>query len=158
MKAFYGVVFMLAATACSESQTTSNLPQESDVSAQITASDAEEYTQKLLDAGLPISRIVVVSEETDENQMMGRPGQYTSKTYFVDDRHVGEGFDPDEQNTIEVFASEDAAAKRREYIQSVIDEMPMFNQYIIQSGAAVLRLDKSLTPAEAREYEAAFGS
>ena len=146
--------------ACSEANdaTISNVPEEEAPAAVALIGDAESYGEKLVAAGLPLADIVVVTEETDDNRMLGRPGQYSSKIYFVDERHRGEGFEPNEQNSIEVFGSEEDATKRREYVQSVIDEMPMFNQYIIQSGSAVMRLDKAITPSEARAYEAALGA
>lgn len=146
--------------ACSEANdaTVSNIPEEEAPTAVTATGDAESYGERLVAAGLPITDIVVVTEETDDNQMLGRPGQYTSKIYFIDERHRGEGFEPSEQNSIEVFGSEEDANRRREHVQGVIDEMPMFNQYIIQSGPAVLRLDKAITPSEARAYEAAMGA
>ena len=64
--------------------------------------------------------------------------------------------EPSEQNTIEVFASEEDATNRREYIERVTEDMPMLTQYMIQSGPILIRLDKVLTPSEAKEYETAL--
>ena len=104
-----------------------------------------------------IGGIVVLTEETDDNNMMGRPGGYTSKVFFFDNRYEGEGMEPSEQNTIEVFPSEEDATRRREYIEGVTEGMPMFTQYMIQSGPVLMRLDKVMKPGEAKEYEAALG-
>ena len=145
----------MIAAGCEQTETVSNIPTETDQSTAVEV-DAEGVTERLKAAGLPVTDIVVVTEETDDNNMMGRPGQYVSKTFFVDGRYRGQGMSPSEQNTVEVFPSEEAATKRREYIEAVTSEMPMFNQYQIQSGPVLLRLDKVLKPAEAREYEAAL--
>lgn len=99
----------------------------------------------------------VLTEATDTNKMMGRPNGYTSKAFFVDQRHEGEGMEPAEQNTVEVFPTVEDATRRREYIEGVTKGMPMLTQYIIQTGPVLLRLDKVLTPSEAKEYEAALG-
>lgn len=155
---FTVLIGMFALAACQQTETQSNVPEESAASSPTVELDAEDYTNRLAEAGLPITDIVVVTEETDDNQMLGRPGQYTSKTYFIDERHRGQGFQPEEQNTVEVFSTVEDATRRREYVEGVIAEMPMFNQYIIQSGTAVMRLDKAITPSQAREYETALGS
>ena len=153
---FLIAIAMLGTVACSEAETVSNIPEESAATARDV--DAGGYAEKLKQAGLPVEDLVVVTEETDENNLLGRPNQYTSKVFFVDQRYRGEGMEPSEQNTIEVFATEADASKRREYIENIAAEMPIFSQYIIQSGPAVLRLDKTLSPSDARAYEAALGS
>jgi hypothetical protein len=145
----------LALAACDQSSgTVSNIPEETAPAAPM---DAGAVATSLKSAGLPIDGINVLTEATDDNKMMGRPGLYTSKVFFVDERHKGEGMEPAEQNTVEVFATEEDATKRREYIQGVTEAMPMFTQYMIQSGPVLVRLDKALTPTEAKEYEAALG-
>lgn len=144
--------------ACKE-ETTSNIPaatQTESAAAQAKSLNAEEVTKRLKASGLPIDGIIVVTEETDDNKLLGRPNQYISKTYFIDTRHEGEGLEPDEQNTVEVFASDDDAKSRREYVERVTKDMPMFTQYIIQKGPVVVRLDKALTASEAKQYEDAL--
>lgn len=140
-------------SGCSQdNETTSNIPDQ--VNAEpAKAFDAEGITNGLKAAGLPLEKIVVVTPETDDNNLMGRPGGYISKTYFSDSRYPDAGIEPDKQNTVEVFASEADATKRRQYIEGVTEGIPMFTQYIIQSGTAVVRLDKSLKPDEAKAYE-----
>jgi hypothetical protein len=147
----------LALAGCGQSgDTVSNIPEEAE-SVPAATLDAGEAVEALKAAGLPVAGINVLTEATDANKMMGRPGGYTSKAFFFDQRHEGEGNEPAEQNTIEVFASEAEATKRREYIESVTEGMPFLMQYMIQSGPMLLRLDKALTPTEAKEYEAALG-
>ena len=151
------VASVLLLAACGQSsETVSNIPDEAPSAAATIARDAAGIAEALRVAGLPIESVNVLTEATDDNKMMGRPGLYTSKVFFVDGRHKGEGIEPTEQNTVEVFTSEEDATRRREYIEGVTKEMPMFTQYIIQSGQTLVRLDKSLTPTEAKEYEAAM--
>lgn len=148
-------VFFLA--ACGQSNdTVSNIPDTAQSETPKAALDAAAVANGLKVAGLPIEGINALTEATDSNNMMGRPGGYTSKAFFFDKRHEGEGNEPAEQNTIEVFASEQDATTRREYIEGVTKGMPFLTQYMIQSGTTLLRLDKVITPTEAKEYEAAL--
>lgn len=149
------IALALAACAPEKSETVSNIDATASPAAEMPLT-AKAVADKLTAAGLPIENVVVVDEATDSNKLMGRPGQYVSKVYFGDRRHAGEGMEPKEQNTVETFASEADATRRREYVQKVTEGMPMFTQYIIQSGPVVVRLDKALTPAEAKEYESAL--
>lgn len=147
----------LALAGCGQSaDTVSNIPED-EPTVVASALDAGAAVEALKAAGLPVAGINAVTEATDTNNMMGRPGGYTSKAFFFDQRHEGEGDEPAQQNTIEVFANEADATKRREYIQSVTEGMPFLTQYMIQSGPMLLRLDKVMTPTEAKEYEAALG-
>lgn len=61
----------------------SNSKQNKTNQSQLTA---EEITNKLKEKGLNIGKIVVYTEETDLNNLLGRPNQYTSKTIFEDTR------------------------------------------------------------------------
>tara|TARA_R110001592_G_scaffold165250_2_gene399494 strand:- start:152 stop:649 length:498 start_codon:yes stop_codon:yes gene_type:complete len=156
MKRTLVLIMAASVAACSSPETTSNIPDEPAEAVAAKGMDATEIANALKSAGLPVSDIVTLTEDTDDNNMMGRPGMYVSKVYFVDERYRGKGMKPEEQNTIETFATEEDATKRKKYIEGVIEGMPMFNQYIIQSGKSVLRLDRALKPSEAKTYEAAL--
>ena len=56
---------------------------QTDTKTQLTA---EEITNKLKEKGLNIGKIVVYTEETDTNNLLGRPNSYISKTVFADTR------------------------------------------------------------------------
>jgi 2,4-dienoyl-CoA reductase-like NADH-dependent reductase (Old Yellow Enzyme family) len=118
---------------------------------------AEQAVKALLGAGLPVADIKVITPETDENNMMGRPGGYTSKAYFADTRHP-----PTQdklvivENNIEGFSSEDDAQRRADYVTEIAKSMPMMAQYVYRSGKFVLRLDRALLPDQAKAYEAAL--
>lgn len=151
------ILGVLALAACGQSNdTVSNIPEAAQTEAPKATLDAAAVANGLKAAGLPVEGLNVLTEATDSNNMMGRPGGYTSKVFFFDKRHEGEGNEPAEQNTVEVFASEQDATTRREYIEGVTKGMPFLTQYMIQSGPTLLRLDKVITPTEAKEYEAAL--
>ena len=154
----HAVLFLMFVLAgCGQaSETTTNIPAQATSPAPTAALDAGGVINALKATGLPITEVNVLTEATDTNKMMGRPNGYTSKAFFVDQRHEGEGVEPSEQNTVEVFPDADGATRRREFIEGVTKEMPMFTQYIIQSGPILLRLDKVVTPTEAKEYEEAL--
>lgn len=157
MKQILVCALAVSVVACEGSETTSNIPDEVTASVAAKEMDATAVASALQSAGMPVVDIVTLTEETDaNNNMMGRPGQYVSKVFFVDERYRGQGMEPAEQNTIETFATKEDATNRREYIEGVIEAMPLFNQYIIQSGTVLLRLDRALKPSDAKEYEAAL--
>lgn len=129
---------------------------------------AEEVYEKLKEKNQNIGRVVVYSEETDINELLGRPNQYTSKVTFEDLRvpQTNKNLDPEyfsqeeinepQGGTIEVFESEEDMKKRKEYVEAVTSSMSVFVEYSYSDGVYLLRLDKSLTPAQAKEYEDLF--
>lgn len=145
---------------------------------------AEEITNKLKEKGLNIGEIVVYTEETDTNELLGRPNQYTSKTVFADTRitqpekitledlkNDTTSTDAEKQKfltsnnepcggTIEVFSNEEDMQKRKEYLNSMMSSGNAFLSssyaYIYSSNYVLLRVHKSLTPTQAQEYETAF--
>jgi hypothetical protein len=108
------------------------------------ALDAEEYGSKLKEAGLSIENIEVSTAENDENKLLGRPNQYTSKINFTN-------------GSIEVFANKEDAKNRKEYIDSIGKKMPLVAEYsYINDTGVLLRIDKKITPDDAKKYEEAF--
>ena len=105
-------------------------------------------------AGLPIDELTEYTAETDDNQLLGRPGQYTGKVNWADGRHADAGA----SNTVEAFANDADLQTRKAYIEQVTAGSPMLLQYITAHRNLLLRLDKSVTPAEAAEYEKALKS
>lgn len=118
---------------------------------------AEDYVKAFVAAGLPVGDYIVYTEENDVNNRLGRPGEYYSKVNFADTRM--EQFDPEnpQGGTVEVFHTPEDMMRRRDYVQSVLENTPMLgNQYFFESadGLALLRLEYDLTPTQAAEYEA----
>lgn len=118
---------------------------------------AKDVVDALAAAGLPVTSVTVLDEKTDSNNLLGRPGQYTSKVMFYDGRHPKAKDGGDEgENTVEMFASAEAAKTRRDYIDGVTKGLPFLMQYQVLRGRVLLRLDKVLLPSEEKAYEAAL--
>lgn len=127
---------------------------------------AEEIGNKLKEKGLSVGKIVVYTEETDLNNLLGRPNQYISKIIFEDIRLEqintnNEFLTEEERNeptggTIEVFNDKIDMEKRKSYVEALSSSVSMFNQYIYANDYAILRLEHDLTPSQAQEYELAF--
>jgi hypothetical protein len=122
---------------------------------------ADDVVLALAAAGLPVELTVVYTEATDPNDLLGRPGGYTSKAAFVDTRvDEDEVSDSDEGSVelgggVEVFEEAGQAKERSEYIQS-ITEGGILAEYNYVEGPVLLRLSQQLTPTQAEEYQAAL--
>lgn len=131
-------------------------------SSNTTTLTAEEIINKMKEKNTNIGKVVVYTEETDLNQLLGRPGQYISKISFEDKRLEQENADneyltEEERNeptggTIEVFENEKDMKKRKEYIEG-FSTSSLFSQYVYSKGNVLLRVDGDLTPTQAKEYE-----
>jgi len=121
--------------------------------ASLTASD---YIDKLKEAGHPIGLVVDYTAETDPNELLGRPNQYTSKSNFADT--TIEQLDPTDPDggSVEVFKTKKDAENRKKYIDNIGESMPMLTEYSYINGTALLRLSKSLTPDQAEKYKGTF--
>ena len=121
---------------------------------------AEEIVNKLKEKNSNIGKIVVYTAETDLNELLGRPNQYTSKVQFADNRLSQEFVEENDAvgGTVEVFENEKDMNNRKEYIESISSQASIFAEYIYSAGNALLRLDNELTPEQAKEYEEAFYS
>lgn len=126
---------------------------------------AEDYLNALKDAGCGITEIKVWTEETDPNDLLGRPGNYISKADFMD-----VNVDPEDRvepvdelglpgGTIEVFNNKSDCESRYKYLNAFDDaEMGIIalKQYMYKSDNVILRVSYDLTPSQAEVYEKAF--
>ena len=129
---------------------------------------SEEIVSELKEKGLNIGKIVTYNEENDLNSLLGRPHQYTSKTTFevIGIEQSNSNLDPEyfseeERNepiggTIEVFKSEEDMKNRKNYVETVSASASIFTEYSYGSKCVLLRLNKQLTPTEAKKFEEAF--
>ncbi len=117
---------------------------------------AEDIAGRLAAAKLPVRDVVSVTAESDDNHLLGRPGQYTSKVFFYDGRHPKRTGDDEGENTIEAFNNPIDAKRRHDYVDAMTKDMPMLLQYQYLEGNVLLRLHKVLTPAEAKAYQTAL--
>ena len=115
---------------------------------------AKELVAGLKEAGMPIGKVVCYTEETDPNDLLGRPGGYKEKCDWQDrleksvtDDVVGGSF--------EVFASQEAAIDRAEYLKAFAGQGMLSTGYtwiVPEGGVTVLRIDKELGSKWAAEY------
>lgn len=119
---------------------------------------AEDIVNALKEKNENIGKVVVYTAETDTNNLLGRPNQYISKVNFADNRISQEFVDENDAKggTIEVFTNKEDMKKRKEYIEQISSSASMFAQYIYSKGNALLRIEKDLTPEQAKEYESVF--
>ncbi len=116
-----------------------------------------------------VGAIYVFDEEDDPNKQLGRPNQYVSKISWADKRIDPHDFseeneeeindlDPTEYKggTIEGFKNVSDLNRRYTYIKNITLNAPMLNQYMYKKGLFLMRLDKDLTPSQAKRYEQEF--
>lgn len=154
---------MFGVASCSAKTSNSNTPTNAEQSEQkegkeekidISKMSDEEIINKFVEAGFPISKIIVYTEETDENELLGRPKGYIQKTNFADSRY--EQYDIEENpvgGTIEIFNNAEDAKSRYEYLDSVYD-MISGRDYMYLRDNILFRIHSELTPTHAKEYEA----
>ena len=159
MKKLFAVLMcmtvLLGIGGCSTNDDGKNAKNEEKIN--ITELSAEEICSLFKESGIPISKIIVYNEETDVNELLGRPGSYTSKVNFADQR-VGQN-DINENpvgGSFEIFENEKDATKRHEYIESLESGPFPPNQYKYQYKNILLRVDNALTPKQTKQYEDAL--
>ncbi len=162
-KVFIGIIVLVVIGIIVGVLLMNNTSQETSSKVQMTA---EEIVNKLKENNANIGKIVVYTEETDLNKLLGRPNQYISKVTFEDKRieqvELDEEFSTEEERneptggTIEVFKNKNDMESRKRYVEQISGAASIFAQYIYSSDYALLRLDSDLTPTQAKEYEEAF--
>lgn len=121
----------------------------------ITKMTAKEIIDVFVDSGLPVGKVIVYDENTDLNQLLGRPNQYTSKINFSDSRVSQTDVEKNPVGgSIEIFANKDDAQSRKNYIENF--SKGTLAQYFYLYENVLLRIDHQLTPNQASQYENAF--
>lgn len=105
-------------------------------------------------SGLPVTSVRVFNVDTDPEKLMGRPGQYTARASWFDQRvAIQDGLTV---ATVEAFpdmASMDARAKS---VAAVSGAFSAFAEYQFRNDSrrVLLRLPHDLTPDQAATYKA----
>lgn len=121
--------------------------------------DAKAIVDALAKNGMPISKIDVYTADNDPNKLLGRPGQYTSKVNFVDkrvDEPMNDSVDVINGGSVEVFANDQDAKQRFDYVSNIAKAGGMFAEYDFLDGNVLLRLSHDLTPTQEKQYEQAL--
>lgn len=152
---------LLALTACggSDDASSSGTKAASSASDSKPATlDAEQAVKALADAISNTQAATVYTAATDPNKLLGRPGGYTSKADFTDNRAKPK-LDDEVQNggSVEVFEDLAAAEDRAKFIADTLKAAKIFGtEYHYINGGILLRVSGALTPDQAAEYEAAL--
>jgi hypothetical protein len=119
---------------------------------------AKQVTAALMRAGLPLTSVTAYTAADDPNHLLGRPGQYISKTEFADTRIHGQTANSIASGgSVEVFPTANEATAWARYIQRIVQAAPVLGvEYDYVVGGMLLRLSGQLTPKEASEYASAL--
>ncbi len=159
--------FMLFGTSACANTNSENTPKQTEQQEQqeeakkeekidISKMSDEEIINQFVEAGFPISKMIVYNEETDVNEVLGRPNQYIQKTNFADSRYEQYNIEEDPiGGTIEIFNNKKDAQSRYDYLESVY-EILGYKDYMYLRDNMLFRIHHQLTPTHAGEYEKAF--
>lgn len=120
---------------------------------------AERVVQALQEKALPIGETRTFMAGDDPEELLGRPGGYLAKTAFRDtrlDMRVAERVETVDSGTVEVWPTEEAARRRREFLTRRGETAPDLVEYGYVKGPVLLRLSKRFTPDQAAAYDAAL--
>lgn len=146
---------LLTLTGCSNEKENTGETSSSSIFNKKKEFTAEEIANQLKEKISDMGKIEVYDEENDPNNLLGRPNQYTSKINFADNR-IEQYEGSITGGSIEVFKNSTDMENRKSYVESISAQASMFAQYIYSEGNYLLRIDKDLTPSQAKEYEEAF--
>lgn len=122
------------------------------------ALDAKQVLDKLTAAGLPITHAATQDENSDPNNLLGRPGQYTSRASF-DVPGGDSGAKPgsvDRGGVVEVFGAAADAKRRVDYIQGLLKGNPVLGtEYDYQAGPVLVRVTGKVKPSVAARFQQA---
>jgi hypothetical protein len=125
-----------------------------------TAPDAATIAKALQAAsGGHIKSLWTYTEDTDPNNLIGRPSGYTSATFAYDNRVPDCKAKPESMcgAQVEQFANEADAKRRFDYIGGIYKAAPILGtEYLTVEGSTLLRVTGELKPTVNRAYVAAF--
>lgn len=145
--------FLLAVSIIFMGIVTGKLPVEA---ATLYSMNAYQIITEFKNAGHPVENIINYSAETDDNHLLGRPNQYTSKVNFADSRLSQYSSSDPNGGTIEVFNNYSDALRRKQYLDIVYSSFPRLRMYIYQYSNVLVRLSFDLTPDQTGVYQDGF--
>lgn len=139
-----------------ETEPITETPTEPETEEEAQLVTAAEVFAYLKENTPNIGASVEYDEETDVNNLLGRPNQYTSKINFeITTVEQIEGEDP-KGGSIEVFANAEDAEARYAYIQEICKSLPFLAEYEYLNDYVLLRIDYAVTPSDEKQYEDAL--
>lgn len=123
--------------------------------------DALTIAEALADGVETAYDVQKVTVKNDPNDLIGRPGSYTSAAYIYDENSEAydSGLSIDNGAKIESFKSERDARRRYNYLQDTIRDNPILGaEYTYIEGPVLLRVAGDVPPKVARKYRDLFRS
>ena len=111
-----------------------------------------------VDSAYDVQKVTV---KNDPNDLIGRPGSYTSAAYIYDENSESydTGLTIDNGAKIEVFKTERDARSRYNYLRDTIRDNPILGaEYTYIEGPVLLRVAQDVPPKVARKYRDLFRS
>lgn len=102
-----------------------------------------------------------VTVKNDPNDLLKRPGGYTSAAYIYDENSeaIDQGLDVDLGAKIESFKTERDARSRYNYLKQLFSDSPILGgEYTYIEGPVLLRVAQDVPPKVARKYRDLFRS
>jgi hypothetical protein len=123
--------------------------------------DAKTVIEAIGKAELSLTGISVQDEDTDPNNLLGRPNGYTSRSSADlpgGDKNA-EKYSVDRGLVVEGFATAEDAKRRSSYIQGLQKDNPILGtewHYSAGRGTALVRVSGKVKPSLAKKIEAAL--
>jgi hypothetical protein len=144
-------------TTSSGTSAESRSPRENAVS-----DDPQAIAADLKDDIPQIGKVVKITEDNDDNDLIGRPGQYDAVTFMEDKRldcspsNNFDGLSIDCGAKLERWPSKSDAQARADDIQSKLKEFGLGAEYDYVRDRVLLRVSGTLKPSEAKAYKSSF--
>jgi hypothetical protein len=127
-----------------------------------TSDDPQKVAESLKAQIAKIGKVVKITEDSDANDLIGRPGQYDAATFMQDTRLPCTAKDNYDELSIdcgakvERWASTKDAKARAADIRQKLKAYGLGAEYDYVRDGLVLRVSGDIKPSQAKKYEAAF--
>ncbi|KAB1912366.1 hypothetical protein F8280_33345 [Micromonospora noduli] len=121
---------------------------------------AKQVLAKLSAAKIGLTSAAIQDEDTDPNDLLGRPNGYLSRSSadLPGGDKQGDKYGIERGLVIEVFPAVEDVERRSKYIQDTLKGMPILGteyHYRADSGRVLIRVSGKVKPTQAKRVEAA---
>ncbi|SEB28873.1 hypothetical protein SAMN04489745_3186 [Arthrobacter woluwensis] len=100
-----------------------------------------------------VTKVTTVTEANDVNNMIGRPGQYSSAAWIADSRGKAGETGVDGGAVVETFETAADRDARAKYIADVTKGVGALSEYHYMTGTSLVRVSGQLPPSQAKAYK-----
>lgn len=119
----------------------------------INTPSINDIYQSYVSKNLPVDNLIIYNENSDPNNLMNKSGQYISKGSFAITTITQLSKNDPVGGTIEIFKTKEDAKKRKEYIDSIGNSMPILSETsMIIYDVVLIRINRQITNTEAQKY------